>query len=75
MPLSNIQLAAINPINRHPLANRFEVVVHSDDGNQIAMFDCASETDAIKLRNAIREYADKLRRVADYRPGRSGEAS
>jgi hypothetical protein len=67
MSLKNIQLAAINPINR--LNNLFEVVVHSDDGYQIAMFDCTGESGAIKLRDAIREHADKLRRAAEYRPG------
>lgn len=69
MSLKNIQLAAINPINRAGV--RFEVIVHSDDGNQIAQFDCASEHNAIELRNAIREHADRLRHVADYRPRRS----
>jgi len=56
MSLKNIQLAAINPINH--LNNLFDVVVHSDDGHQIAMFDCTGESDAIKLR-----------RAAEYRPG------
>jgi hypothetical protein len=66
MSLKDIQLAAINPIDRP--ADRWEVVVHSDDDNQIAMFDCGSEYAAVQLRNAIREHADQLRRVADYRP-------
>lgn len=65
MSLKNIQLAAINPIDRP--AGRWEVVVHSNDGNQIAMFECGSELAAVQLRNAIREHADSLRRVADYR--------
>jgi len=64
--LKDIQLAAINPIDR--AVGRFEVVVHSDDGNQIAQFDCSSEHAAIMLRNAIREHADRLRHAADYRP-------
>lgn len=66
MSLKSIQQAAINPINR--AEGKFEVVVHSDDGNQIAMFNCDSEHDAIKLRDAIRDHASCLRRVADYRP-------
>ena len=74
MSLKNIQLAAINPINR--AEGRFEVVVHSDDGDQIAQFDCSSERDAITLRNAIREHADRLRHAADYRPRKaSGSAA
>lgn len=73
MSLKNIQLAAINPINR--AEGRFEVVVHSDDGNQIAQFDCSSEHDAITLRNAIREHADRLRHAADYRPGKASESA
>jgi len=73
MALKSIQLAAINPINR--AEGRFEVVVHSDDGHQVAMFDCGSEIDAIKLRTAIREHADCLRRVADYRPRPRSKAS
>lgn len=66
MPLKDIQLAAINPIDRS--SGRFEVIVHSDDGNQIAMFDCSSEADALAVRNVIREHATRLRHVADYRP-------
>ena len=66
MPLKSIQLAAINPRDR--AGSEFEVVVHTDDGNQIAMFDCTGEDNAIKLRDAIRDCADRLRLVADYRP-------
>lgn len=66
MSLKDIQLAAINPLNR--AEGKFEVIVHSDDGAQQAQFTCSSEDDAIRLRNAIREHADCLRRVADYRP-------
>lgn len=73
MALKDIQLAAINPIDR--ASGKFEVVVHSEDGHQIAMFDCSSERDAIELRNAIRERADKLRRVCNYRPRGATPAS
>lgn len=69
MALKSIQLAAINPIDR--AAGKFEVLVHSDDGHQLAEFDCDSEHDAIALRNAIREHASRLRHVADYRPRKS----
>lgn len=70
MALKSIQLAAINPVNRD--LGKFEVVVHSDDGNQMAVFPVTGEHNAIRLRTAIRELADELRRVADYRPGRAG---
>jgi len=63
--LKDIQLAHISAVDR--AAGKFEVVVHSDDGKQVAAFDCGSEGDAIKLRSAIREHADRLRRVFDYR--------
>lgn len=65
MSLKSIQLATISPSNR--AEGKFTVDVHSDDGNQLATFDCDSERDAVKLRDAIREHAARLRRVADYR--------
>ena len=67
MALKSIQLATINSVDRDN--DKFEVVVHSDDGNRLAIFDCSSEFGAIKLRNAIRDHADRLRRVADYSQG------
>lgn len=66
MSLKSIQLATIDPSNR--AEGKFNVTVHSDDGHLLAIFDCSSEHDARHLRNAIREHADQLRRVADYRP-------
>ena len=65
MSLTSIQLCAIDPVDR--AAGKFQVTVHSDDGKQLAIFDCSSEMDARRLRTAIREHADQLRRVADYR--------
>jgi len=65
MSLKNIQLAVINPIDRD--AGRFEVVVYSDDGLQFARFVCGSERAAVALRNAIREHADCMYHVANYR--------
>ncbi len=71
MTLKSIELAVINPINRAEA--KFEVVVHSDDGDQLAQFSCSSECSALILRNAIREHADCLRRVADYRPRKGAQ--
>jgi len=64
MPLKDIQLATISPSNRAD--GRFVVIVHSDDGQKVADFDCDNERDAIHLRNAIREYASRLRYVANF---------
>lgn len=65
MSLASIHLCAIDPVDR--AAGKFQVTVHSDDGKQLAIFDCSSEMDALRLRTAIREHADQLNRVADYR--------
>ena len=65
MSLSNIQLCTIDAVDR--AAGKFQVTVHSDDGKQLAIFDCTGEMEALKLRTAIREHADQLRRAADYR--------
>lgn len=65
MSLTSIQLCTIDPVDR--AAEKFQVTVHSDDGKQLAIFDCTGEMEALKLRTAIREHADQLRRVADYR--------
>ena len=64
MTLKSIQLATIDPSNR--AEGKFTVTVHSDDGDKGAIFDCSSERDAIELRRALRENADRLRRVFDY---------
>jgi hypothetical protein len=66
MPLASIQLATISPSNK--AEGKYIVTVHSDDGQQMADFDCDSEHDAIVLRNAIRQRAARLRHVVDYRP-------
>ena len=66
MPLANIQLCHMDPQDR--AKGKFTVTVHDDAGHLLATFDCSSEHDARQLRNAIREHADRLRRVADYRP-------
>lgn len=66
MSLKSIQLATISPSNR--AEGKFTVTINSDDGNMAATFNCSSERDAVRLRNAIREHADELRRVFDYRP-------
>lgn len=64
MALSSIQLATISPSNR--AEGQFTVDVHSDDGLKRATFDCGSEGGAIKLRNALREHADRLRATSDF---------
>lgn len=69
MALTSIQLCHMDPSNR--AEGKFTVTINSDDGHQHATFDCNSEHDAIVLRNAIRDHADRLRRVADYRPSTS----
>lgn len=69
MSLKSIQLATISPIDR---ANGlFEVTAHSDSGDQIAHFRCSSERSALALRDAIREHADCLHNVGDYRQRKS----
>jgi hypothetical protein len=72
MALKSIQLATISPSNR--AEGKFTVDAHSDDGNICATFDCDSEHDAIKLRNAIREHAARLRRVSDFSDRRTQQA-
>ncbi len=72
MSLTSIQLCTIDPVDR--AAGHFVVTAYSDDGKQMAIFDCSSEHDALRLRTAIREHADQLRRVADYRE-RKAEAT
>mgnify|MGYP001276664421 CR=1 FL=1 len=73
MSLTSIQLCTIDPVER--AAGKFQVTVHSDDGRQLAIFDCSSEMDALHLRTAIREHADQLRRVADYRERKTSAAT
>ena len=65
MALKSIQLCHMDPEDR--ANDKYSVTVHTEDGKVHATFDCSSEYDARVLRNAIREHADKLRRVADYR--------
>lgn len=65
MPLKSIQLATISPSNR--AAGLFDVDVHSDTGHLSATFGCSSESNAIRLRDAIRENADGLKNVFDSR--------
>lgn len=69
MALKSIQLCHIDRVTVHADdGNDFvwEVTVHSDTQQQLAVFRCQTETDGLALRNAIREHAMKLRRVADY---------
>lgn len=75
MPLSNIQLCHMDPIDR--AAGTFSVTAHSDAGDQFATFRCSSEHAARDLRNAIRENADALHGARDYRerPGRRPTAA
>lgn len=63
-PTNTVQL---NPIDR--AAGRFEVVVYKagTGGDVAAYFECNSEGDALRLRTAIRDCAEQLRRVHDYR--------
>jgi hypothetical protein len=63
--MKNIQLCHIDPINR--AEDKFTVTAHSDDGNAHVTFLCIGEHNALKLRDAIRQYAEKVRNVADYR--------
>lgn len=67
MPLKSIQLATISPVDR--AAGKYTVTAHSDDGHQSVDFDCIGEDNAIALRNAIRQHAERVRHVADYRAG------
>lgn len=65
MALASIQLCHIDPIDR--AAGKFQVTVHHEGDNMQALFTCSSERDAIALRNAIREHADCLSDVFDFR--------
>lgn len=73
MSLASIQLCTIDPVDR--AAGHFAVTAYSDDGKQMAIFDCSSEPDALRLRTAIREHADRLRRAADYRDRKNPSAT
>lgn len=69
MPLQSIQLCHIDRVSLDRARDdtpAWDVTVHSDDQQQHATFRCTTEADGIALRNAIRQHADKLRRVADY---------
>lgn len=65
MALKDIQLAQISPSNR--AEGKFTVKVYSDDGKQQATFNVTGEGAALALRNALRDHADCLSSVADYR--------
>lgn len=64
MALKDIQLCHMDPVDR--AQDKFTVTVHSEGGSLYAMFDCSSKHDARELRNAIRDHATRLKRVADY---------
>jgi hypothetical protein len=64
MALKTIQLCHIDPLNR--VDGIFTVTCNSDSGEQNAVFLCTSERDAIDLRNAIRQYAERLLSVSDF---------
>ena len=63
MPLKDIQLANISPSNR--ALGLFTVDAYSDDCHRYVTFEVTGEPNAVKLRNAIREYADRLTHVFD----------
>lgn len=69
MALQSIQLCHIDRVTVNAddgTDHVWEVTVHSNDQQKHATFRCATEGAALALRDAIRENADKLRRVADY---------
>ena len=66
MALKSIEFATVSRSPTHENPNRFTVDVYSDNGNIHAEFECASEADALALREAIRQHADRLRRVFMY---------
>lgn len=69
MPLKSIQLCHIDRVTlarEDGDVNAWEVTIHSDDQMQHATFRCETEAGGLALRNAIRENASFLRRVADY---------
>lgn len=67
----NIELCHIDPVDR--AADLFEVTVQDSAGTKLAIFRCSGEGNARRLRDAIRDYADELRRVFDA--GRSAKRS
>ncbi len=66
MALKNIQLCHLDRAPTHANPQRCTVTIHNDDGDAHAEFECADEQAAVRLRNAIRENADRLRSAADY---------
>lgn len=64
MPLQDINLCHIDPSNKSE--GKYTVTVHTNSGGAHAVFDCDSEHDALKLREAIRQHAAQLKRVNDY---------
>ena len=65
MALQSTQLCHMDPVDR--ASGKFTVTCNTEAGDVLATFACSSEHDARQLRNAIRDHADKLARVADYR--------
>lgn len=69
MALKSIQLCHIDRVTlarESGDVSTWEVTVHSNDEKMHAMFRCETEADGLALRNAIRDHASFLRRVADY---------
>jgi len=66
MALKSIQLATISPIDK--ARDLYEVTLHNDEGNVHATINCIGERSALTVRNALREHADRLRGVSDFRP-------
>jgi predicted secreted protein len=64
MALEDIQLCHVDWLNK--AEGTMCVTVWSDDQTQNATFLCDDERSAIMLRNAIRQYAVRLRRVNDF---------
>lgn len=64
MPLKDIQLCHMDPLDRE--SGWFQVTAHSNDQAASVTFDCDSESDAKKLRDAIREHAACLRFVQTF---------
>lgn len=68
MALRSIQLCHMDPQDREK--KEFTVTINSDDGNFWASLTVQGEDAARHLRDTLRQYADNLRSVGDYRPRR-----
>lgn len=66
MALKSIQLAHMDRHVDKSGESNFRVTIHSDDQQMHATFACSTESDARILRDALREHANSLQRVADY---------